>query len=97
MWSIKRPGVAITTSGCKRNAASWDFKSKPPNHIPKKKKEYIQKQKILIIKILPVERQAVILWANCVNWRKTWWIWTHNSRVGAKTSTRVHGAVWWGL
>jgi hypothetical protein len=31
IWSIKRPGVAITTSGCKRNAASWDLRSRPPN------------------------------------------------------------------
>lgn len=30
-WSINRPGVAITMSGPRRNAASCDFTSRPPD------------------------------------------------------------------
>ena len=45
----------------------------------------------------PVDRHMLMLLANCASWRKTWWICTHNSRVGARTRTRVHGAVWCGL
>lgn len=30
MWSMKRPGVAITTSGRSRNSASWTFRLRPP-------------------------------------------------------------------
>ena len=30
MWSMKRPGVAMITSGLARSSASWDLRLSPP-------------------------------------------------------------------
>lgn len=33
IWSMRRPGVAITTSGRARKATSWAFSDSPPIHM----------------------------------------------------------------